>query len=378
MLNVLDLFSGIGGISLGLERTGGFRTVAFCEIEPYPVAVLNERWPDVPVFGDVRTLSAGTLRDAGIEHIDVICGGFPCTDISVAGKQKGIAEGTRSGLWFEFARLIRDIRPAWCLIENVSALRTNGADLVLADLEAAGYSCWPLVVGADDIGAPHRRKRVWIVAHRNCIGCDGDGRNAAAIAGSDRAKDGVSGADGSVAHGPDQSGDGRDREPGCEVPEPRDGGGEGSVVADTSSAGLEGLWSDRESEGYGCGAAGSASASGLFPCRVPREDRDDFWCERHGMRAYDRECPAIDEWAGHGVYPCQYVHRWPSRPGEPQHDWEPPRLTESRLGRNFDGSPDRLESRIRRERLKALGNGVVPQIPEVIGRAILAAQKAGY
>jgi DNA (cytosine-5)-methyltransferase 1 len=101
-VNVLDLFSGIGGFSLGLERAG-FRTVAFCEIEPYARAVLAERWPGVPIFPDVRELSAASLAAAGI-RVDVICGGFPCQDISVAGRRVGI-EGERSGLWSEFARV---------------------------------------------------------------------------------------------------------------------------------------------------------------------------------------------------------------------------------------------------------------------------------
>src|SRR5262249_35665923 len=119
---------------------------------------------------------------ADVPRCDLIAGGFPCQDISAAGKGAGIG-GTRSGLWFEMARIIAGVRPAWVLVENVPALRARGADRVLADLEEIGYTCWPFVVGAWAVGAPHRRDRVWIVAHR-----DGGGRriDRAAATGRDR------------------------------------------------------------------------------------------------------------------------------------------------------------------------------------------------
>ena len=327
MLNVLDLFSGIGGISLGLERTGGFRTVAFCEIEPYPVAVLNERWPGVPVFGDVRTLSGAALRDAGIGRIDIICGGFPCQPFSVAGKQRGQADERH--LWPEYARLIRELRPTWVLAENVPGLRTIAADEVLKDLEEADYSAWPLVVGADDVGAPHRRKRVWIVAHRNRLRRDGDGRNSETEPGGDWPEDGVSGTDGYVADRADLFRDGRDDQSGREVPESGDCCGEGGGVAYASGSRLEG-------QRHGGGIAGQAHS------------------KLTGSSAY----------------------RWPSRPGEPQHEWEPPRVIAAQpgLGGGADGLPDRLVSRIRRERLRALGNSVVSQVVQAIGQAILAVE----
>ena len=108
-LRVLDLFSGIGGFSLGLERAG-FETASFCEIEPYCREILKKRWPDVPVFEDVRMLNKAALKKRGISKINVICRGFPCQDISPAGKGEGIA-GKRSGLWSEFARLIGELTP---------------------------------------------------------------------------------------------------------------------------------------------------------------------------------------------------------------------------------------------------------------------------
>lgn len=156
MLRVLDLFSGIGGFSLGLERTGGFRTVAFCEIDPYCRRVLSKHWPGVPIHEDVRTL--------GRVECDVICGGFPCQDISAAGHQAGI-DGEQSGLWSEFFRLIRDIRPRYVIVENVSALLYAGIDRVLGDLASVGYDAEWHCISAAHIGAPHIRDRVWIVAY---------------------------------------------------------------------------------------------------------------------------------------------------------------------------------------------------------------------
>lgn len=165
---VLDLFSGIGGFSLGLERAG-MTTVAFCEIEPYCRAVLRKHWPTVPIYDDVRELTAARLRADGI-GVDIICGGFPCQDISTARHAEAQElEGARSGLWFEMLRLVRELRPNWVLVENVARLRTLGADRVLGDLEDLGYAARPLVVRASDFGADHHRARAWIVANAGSL-----------------------------------------------------------------------------------------------------------------------------------------------------------------------------------------------------------------
>ena len=165
MYRVLDLFSGIGGFSLGLERTGGFRTVAFCEIDPFCRKVLKKHWPDVHCYEDVRTLTADALARDGI-GVDVICGGFPCQDISSAGLRAGLV-GQRSGLWKEFARLIGELRPSFVIVENVSALLFTGAGEVLGDLAALGFDAEWQAIPASALGAPHVRDRVWIVAHPN-------------------------------------------------------------------------------------------------------------------------------------------------------------------------------------------------------------------
>ena len=155
---VLDLFSGIGGFSLGLHWAG-FRTAAFCESDPFCRAVLARHWPGVPCYDDVRGLSAARLRADGLPMPALLCGGFPCQDISAAGPGGGL-DGPRSGLWREMVRLVDECRPAWVVVENVLALRVRGADRVLGGLEALGYACWPLVVGAAHAGAPHRRARL--------------------------------------------------------------------------------------------------------------------------------------------------------------------------------------------------------------------------
>jgi len=169
-LRVLDLFSGIGGFSLGLERTGGFETVAFCEIEPFPRRVLAKHWPDVPCYDDVRTLTAERLAADGIA-VDVITGGFPCQDISIAGKGAGLA-GARSGLWGEIVRLLGELRPQVAIMENSSELLDRGFGQVLADLAALGYDTEWHCIPACYVGSPHIRDRIWIIAHRSTGGRD--------------------------------------------------------------------------------------------------------------------------------------------------------------------------------------------------------------
>ena len=175
-INILDLFSGIGGISLGLHWAG-MRTVAFCEAAPFARRVLARHWPGVPLYADIRTLSAARLRADGVPRPNLLCGGFPCQDVSLAGQGAGI-EGGRSGLWSHMARLVRECRPDWVLAENVPGLRGRGADRVLAELEAAGYACWPLVVGAVHAGAPHRRARMWLMAQAVAADAGGAGLEA--------------------------------------------------------------------------------------------------------------------------------------------------------------------------------------------------------
>lgn len=267
-LNVLDLFSGIGGFSLGLERAG-MRTVAFCEIEPWCQRVLAKHWPGVPCFTDIRDLSAQHLTAAGIA-VDVIAGGFPCQDISVAGEGAGI-EGERSGLWKEYARLIGELRPSYVIVENVAALLSRGMDVVLGDLAALGYDAEWHCIPASAIGAPHERDRIWIVAN------PGSGRQ-------DRSRRGE-----------------------MEQPRRTETLSPGEAVADTNAR-----------DQYG---RDGALQMGRLPIAGEIENYGD---------------------AGRT--------QWGTEPG---------------MGRVADGIPNRVD------RVGGLGNAVVPQIPEIIGRAVM-------
>lgn len=153
-----SLFAGIGGIDLGLERAG-MRCAWQVEIDDYAIQVLTKHWPDVPKFRDVRRVGAHNLPP-----VDLIAGGFPCQDISDAGKRIGIT-GERSGLWFEFARIVRELRPRYVLVENVAALLHRGIERVLGDLAACGYDAEWECIPAAAIGAPHIRDRVFILAN---------------------------------------------------------------------------------------------------------------------------------------------------------------------------------------------------------------------
>lgn len=160
-LRVLDLFAGIGGISLGLERTQAFEATAFCEINPYCKRVLAKHWPETPCFDDVTRLD---YSDENIKAADVVTAGFPCQDLSYAGKGAGLS-GERSGLWWFVRRTLRMVRPRIAFMENVAALLGRGMGTVLGSLASIGYDTeWhsiPLAL----TGAPHRRDRVCIVAY---------------------------------------------------------------------------------------------------------------------------------------------------------------------------------------------------------------------
>ena len=170
-LKVLDLFAGIGGFTLGMEKTGLYETVAFCEWDVKAQKVLAKNFHNVYCYSDVKDLSyrdgylySETDEVAGFTEIDVITGGFPCQDISYAGKGAGL-EGERSGHWFEYLRLIEQIKPKGVIIENVSALRTRGLGTVLRGLNEIGYDAEWHCIPASAVGACHQRDRIWILAY---------------------------------------------------------------------------------------------------------------------------------------------------------------------------------------------------------------------
>ena len=311
-MNVLDLFSGIGGFSLGLERAG-MRTVAFCEIEPFARRVLAKHWPDVPCYTDVRELTADRLRADGIS-VDVICGGFPCQDISTAGKGAGIG-GERSGLWKEYARIIGELQPRYVIVENVAALLGRGLDVVLGDLAALGYDAEWNCIPASAVGAPHRRDRIWIVAHPCGERRSGQGYTETTAHNEKR-----------HTAAPE-----RGRHSISSPVEP-----ERQTLADTSCGGCNWDWSHIPQEGQSKGRDGSAW------------DGDRHSDEIQHAAYY----ASISEGIRRGVA----VGQWRVEPD---------------VGRVAHGVPAWVD------RLRGLGNAVVPQIPEIIGRAILASQKEG-
>ena len=159
-LKLLDTFAGIGGFSYAAENlVGGFQTIQFVEIDPYCQQVLNKNFPNIPIHDDITTYRAKPYS------ADVISAGFPCTDISVAGRGEGITETTRSGLWFQLIRTIRMVRPKYFILENVSAILANGLDIVLRDIYEAGYNAEWCCIPSSFVGACHQRDRWWLVAY---------------------------------------------------------------------------------------------------------------------------------------------------------------------------------------------------------------------
>ena len=158
----LDLFSGIGGFALA-ARWNGYRTLGFCDNEPYAQAVLKKHWPEVPCHKDIRE-----VRGELYAGVTLLTGGFPCQPFSVAGKQRG--KDDNRYLWPEMLRVIQEARPAWIIGENVAGIVNLALDQVCADLEGQGYEVEPIIVPACAVDAPHRRDRVWIVAHSKLHG----------------------------------------------------------------------------------------------------------------------------------------------------------------------------------------------------------------
>ena len=165
MLRHLDLFSGLGGFSLGLEATGGFETVAFCDIEKFSRKVLKKHWPNVKQYKDIKELTYEQIKEDTLAPIDIVTGGYPCQPFSIAGSQRG--EKDKRHLWPDMFRIVKECKPTWVIGENVSGHIKLGLDTVLQDLESEGYSVRAFSISASSIGANHQRERVWIVAHSN-------------------------------------------------------------------------------------------------------------------------------------------------------------------------------------------------------------------
>lgn len=180
MTYFLDLFSGIGGFALGAYWAGlRFDGHYYSEVDDYAIRVYQQRFPDAVGLGDIRKINGRDLPQGDW----IIAGGFPCQDISVAGKGAGLA-GARSGLWYEYARLISELRPRYAIMENVGALSFRGLDSVLGSLAEIGYDAEWQDIRASDVGAPHRRERLWIVGYPHDDGFNGSQDRKSTIEGS--------------------------------------------------------------------------------------------------------------------------------------------------------------------------------------------------
>lgn len=271
------------------------RTVAFCEIEPFARGVLAKHWPDVPCDGDI------TAREFTEGEADVICGGFPCQDISTAGNGAGLA-GERSGLWRELLRAIRVVRPRYAVVENVAALLSRGMGTVLGDLAQIGYDAEWHCIPASSVGAPHRRDRVWIVA-----------------------------------------------DPGSQQYEGGRAPLSGKIATELFSSAMADADDQRKLQSQGR----ERNERGWFGDR----GQDVAHAERFGCHemAEPIACRASGEGTADPIKHSGFAGR---------REWW---ATEPDVGRVAHGISSRVD------RLKGLGNAVVPQIPEIIGRAIMSA-----
>ena len=327
---VLDLFSGIGGFSLGLQNTGGFETVAFCEIEPYCHRVLNKHWKDVPIYNDIKELTYDTLQADGIEP-DVITGGFPCQDISVAGKQKGII-GERSSLWSEYARLIEDVRPKWAIIENVPTLRSKGLTLVLQNLSEIGYHAEWHCIPCSAIGGLHRRDRIWIIAYPL--------------------------ANSNTRHGYNEEEEVRT----------------GREAIDSSSYGERGgKENEEEAMGNSNNSRSGTPQRRAHGVRKEEDERREGQSQSRSSRSsqvvansssirQQEQRTSRDAFGTTQIIKRKTIESFNVRIKE---KW----ATEPNVGRVANGIPNRVD------RLKGLGNAVVPQIPQFLGECILNFEK---
>ena len=327
MLKVLDLFSGLGGFSLGLERTGCFKTTAFCDNDKYSNLVLQKHWKGVKIYNDVKEITKEKLIADGIQFPDIITGGFPCQPFSVAGKQAGTDDDRH--LWPVMFRIIQELTPRWVIGENVKGLTNIQAGVVFetvcSDLEGEGYEVRAFNIPAAGVGAPHRRERIWIVAHAKRY------NKIDEIGGSDETSRGI----------------------------------QEEHRQDDSSARLTSRTSSIRQTNNGHEDMANANINGT-KWNKP-EDRQGSRTQQSGEDVADTESSDRHDneaVTGDGGSSTQEVFGdGGSVPGESTW-WH----TEPDVGRVAHGIPGRVY------RLKGLGNSIVPQIAEEIGRAIIKAE----
>ena len=360
---MLDLFTGIGGFSLAASWVWGeeLDLAGFCEQDAYCGKVLKKNFPDVPIYPDIKE-----LRGEWFQDIDLITGGFPCQDISVAGKGAGI-DGDRSGLWSELCRVISEVRPRYALIENVPMLIHRGLERVLLDLTEIGYDAEWQVIGADDVGARHKRKRIWIVAYPGHLRGRHDESRNVGLRGGTQAETSIGNAPQFEAAGPGKESEAvahadSDR---TKRDQPSNGQRSGimengdtsrETVADTQHAGRP----ETEIAGQDHGIQ-PAIASGQELCLDELEGTS-------GLRSPgDMADTASVGSSGSGQ--SQYSgHQTPSGKGETA-NFIDERIgdiwtVEPNVGRVANGVPKRVD------RLRGLGNAIVPQVAGLIMQMI--------
>lgn len=337
-MTFLDLCAGIGGLTLGLTRAG-MTCVGQVEIDDYCNKILRRHWPDVRRWRDITTLDPAELPRATL-----VAGGYPCQPFSVAGQRKGAGDDRH--LWPFVFRIVAHHRPAWCLFENVAGHVSLGLDAVCSDLEAIGYACGPLVVPACAVDAPHRRDRVWILANTqypNWGPSEPSGHVAfRPDAGRPQASGGpgASGAHGGAGLLADAHGLGRlqGRTGATGRQGPAISRRSGTSVANPESLSLRARFRAQEEAGQRWGRSGDGRRSGGFP-----GDSADVFPERSTSAGVSEQQPR------------SFAPGWRTWPAEPG------------VGRVAHGVPGRVD------RLKGLGNAVVPQLAEMFGLAIMAA-----
>lgn len=368
MIPVLDLFAGaVGGWSLGLHRAG-FTTVAACEIDTWRRAAFARNFPEARLYDDIRTLTAARLRADGVVRPYVIAGSPPCQDASAANTSGRGVDGERTGLYREWLRLVSELRPAWTCVENSPRLRTRGVDRLLGELESLDYTVWPLVVSAGDVGAPHQRERVWIVAaDTENVGLIG-GRSAEAV-GRERAEP----AGHVERHGANSTGiECRAR-------------GQGRLSSASWQEGRSGLGldgdrdgADAASERCGEGRPRDARQQGRSDAaqRLGR-DGSDANRTRQALRPCEPEDPCEEFPAALRTWAAGWSH-WNGGVAGLAAAYAAERAGQladgaaARLARPTasDFATDRFASSERNRRISAGGDAIVPQVAEAIGRAI--------